>query len=283
MAILLEGKRVAESIYQKLLLDVSLLPVVPKLCVVLVGNNPASETYVRSKAKKCGALGFSSEIVNLPATVAEEALIKKIQELNQDPGTHGVLLQLPLPPHIHKERVLAHLDPLKDVDGLTVENAGLLAQGRPRLIPCTPLGVIEMLKFYSLSLEGKHAVVLGRSDIVGKPMAQLLLAENATVTLCHSKTVDLVTHTKSADILVAALGKPHWVTPAMIKEGAVVIDVGIHRTDKGLCGDVEFDKVAPKCKAISPVPGGVGPMTIAILMKNLVQAVSLQIKQRSKS
>ncbi len=190
MAILLEGKRVAESIYQKLLLDVSLLPVVPKLCVVLVGNNPASETYVRSKAKKCGALGFSSEIVNLPATVAEEALIKKIQELNQDPGTHGVLLQLPLPPHIHKERVLAHLDPLKDVDGLTVENAGLLAQGRPRLIPCTPLGVIEILKFYSLSLEGKHAVVLGRSDIVGKPMAQLLLAENATVTLCHSKTVD---------------------------------------------------------------------------------------------
>jgi len=283
MAILLEGKRVAESVFQKLVLDVSLLPVVPKLSVILVGNDPASETYVSSKAKKCRSLGLQSQVIHLPETVSEEALIQKVCELNDDSETHGILIQLPLPKSIRKEVVFSFLNPLKDVDGLTVENAGLLAQGRPRLIPCTPYGVMEMLKFYSLTLEGKHAVILGRSEIVGKPMAQLLLSENATVTVCHSKTVNLVSYTQSADILIAALGKPKWVTASMIKEGAVVVDVGIHRTDKGLCGDVDFEKAAPKCKAISPVPGGVGPMTIAMLMKNVVQAVSLQMKLPSKS
>lgn len=283
MAQRLEGKKVAESVYSQILLDVSLLSVVPKLTVVLVGNDPASETYVRTKAKKCQSLGLQSETLHFPADVSEETLVQQIQTLNADPTTHGVLVQLPLPQHLNKHRVFEVLDPLKDVDGLTAANAGLLALGRPRFVPCTPLGVMEMLKFYGISVAGKRAVILGRSDIVGKPMAQLLLNENATITVCHSRSRDVELICKEADVLVAALGKPKWVGPAMVKPGAVVIDVGIHRIDGHLCGDVDFEAVENQCQAISPVPGGVGPMTIAMLMKNLVLAASLQVKKKIKN
>lgn len=283
MAQRLEGKKVAESVYSQILLDVSLLSVVPKLTVVLVGNDPASETYVRTKAKKCQSLGLQSETLHFPADVSEETLIQQIQTLNADPTTHGVLVQLPLPQHLNKHRIFEVLDPLKDVDGLTAANAGLLALGRPRFVPCTPLGVMEMLKFYGIAVAGKRAVILGRSDIVGKPMAQLLLNENATITVCHSRSREVELICKEADVLVAALGKPKWVGPAMVKPGAVVIDVGIHRIDGHLCGDVDLEAVENQCQAISPVPGGVGPMTIAMLMKNLVLAASLQVKKKIKN
>jgi len=279
MTSILDGKKVAESIYSQLLLEVSLLPVVPKLAVILVGNDPASETYVRSKAKKCQALGLQSETIKFPDSVSEETLLAKVKELNQDKGTHGILIQLPLPSHISKSRLFESLDPLKDVDGLTAENAGRLMLGKPRLVPCTPMGVMEMLKFYSIPVEGRRAVVLGRSEIVGKPMAQLLINANATVTVCHSKTKDIGSFTRSAEIIVAAIGKAKLVGPDLISEGAVVVDVGIHRVGDGLCGDVDYKNVESKCHAISPVPGGVGPMTIAILMKNLVLAASLQVKK----
>ncbi len=279
MTLILDGKKVAENVYSQLLLEVSLLPVVPKLAVILVGNDPASETYVRSKAKKCQALGLQSETIKFPDSVSEEILLEKVKELNQDKGTHGILIQLPLPSHIRKSRLFEILDPLKDVDGLTAENAGRLMLGKPRLVPCTPMGVMEMLKFYSISVEGRRVVVLGRSEIVGKPMAQLLMNANATVTVCHSKTKDISSFTKSAEIIVAAIGKAKWVGPELISDGAVVIDVGIHRNGDGLCGDVDYEKIEQKCQAISPVPGGVGPMTIAMLMKNLVLAASLQVKK----
>jgi len=276
MALSLDGKKVAESIYKKLLLEASLLPVVPKLVVILVGTDPASQTYVRSKSKKAQSLGLRSETIQYPASVTQDELIQKIKELNDDKDTHGVLVQLPLPAHIHKHRLFEMLDPKKDVDGLTAENAGKLMLGTPQLVPCTPHGVLEMLKFYSIPLEGAQAVVLGRSDIVGKPMAQLLLNENATVTVCHSKTRDLERIARSADILIAAIGRPRMVGVNWVKEGAVVVDVGIHRENDKLCGDVDWESVQSRCHAISPVPGGVGPMTIAMLMKNLVLAASLQ-------
>ena len=276
MALSLDGKKVAESIYKKLLLEASLLPVVPKLVVILVGTDPASQTYVRSKSKKAQSLGLRSETIQYPASVTQDELIQKIKELNDDKDTHGVLVQLPLPAHIHKHRLFEMLDPKKDVDGLMAENAGKLMLGTPQLVPCTPHGVLEMLKFYSIPLEGAQAVVLGRSDIVGKPMAQILLNENATVTVCHSKTRDLERIARSADILIAAIGRPRMVGVNWVKEGAVVVDVGIHRENDKLCGDVDWESVQSRCHAISPVPGGVGPMTIAMLMKNLVLAASLQ-------
>lgn len=278
MAVILEGKKVAESLYSKIILEASLLSQVPKLTVVLVGDDPASQTYVKSKAKKCLDLGFQTDTINLPASVTEEVLLAKIAELNRDKTVHGILVQLPLPKHIQRTKVLYEISPLKDVDGLHPDNAGRLVQGETRFAPCTPAGVMEMLRFYQIPIEGKYAVVLGRSEIVGKPMATLLLAANATVTVCHSKTKDLTSYTKNADILIAALGKPHFVTADMVKPGAVVIDVGIHRTEKGLCGDVDIEKVAAVASAVSPVPGGVGPMTIAMLMKNVCLAASLQAR-----
>lgn len=283
MAELLDGKKVAESIYSKLLLEASLLSVVPKLVVILVGTDPASQTYVRSKAKKAQSLGLRSETIQYSESVTQDELLQKIRELNADKDTHGVLIQLPLPKHIQKNILFDALDPKKDVDGLTAENAGKLMLGRPQLVPCTPFGVIEMLKFYSVPIEGAKAVVLGRSDIVGKPMAQLLMNENATVTVCHSKTKNLAAVARSADILIAAIGKPKLVGSDWVGEGSVVIDVGIHREGDKLCGDVDFKKVEARCKAISPVPGGVGPMTIAMLMKNLILAASLQSQKKLPS
>ena len=279
MATLLEGKKVAESVYSKILLDISLLPTIPKIVFVLVGDDGASKTYVNAKGKKCTDLGLQSETLRLPNDVSEEDLLRKISELNKNKNVHGILVQLPLPKKINKARVLAEIDPLKDVDGLHPENAGRLLQGEPRFSPCTPAGVIEMLKFYNIPIEGKNAVVVGRSEIVGKPMALLLLMQNATVTVVHSKTSDLKAVTKAADILVVAMGKPNFIGADHVKAGAVVVDVGIHRTPDGLVGDVDFKAVEPKVSAISPVPGGVGPMTICMLMKNLLTAATLQQKK----
>lgn len=275
-ALILEGKKVAENVYKNLLLDISLLPAIPKISLIIVGEDPASQTYVKSKGKKCMDLGLRSETIALPATLTEQELIARIQKLNQDKDVNAILVQLPLPKHMNKERVLREVSPTKDVDGLHFENLGLLMQGSPRFSPCTPLGVIEMLKFYNIPMEGRRCVVVGRSEIVGKPMAQLLLMQNATVTICHSKTANLEEETKKADILVAALGKAKFLNDTHVKPGAVVIDVGIHRVNEKLCGDVDFEKVKEIASAISPVPGGVGPMTIAMLMKNVVLAAKLQ-------
>jgi len=272
MPLILDGKKVAEALYQKLLLDLSLLPVVPKIVFLLVGEDPASQTYVKSKGKKCQDLGLLSETVVLPATTPEDDLIARIHDLNRDKAVHGILVQLPLPAGMNKQRVLREIDPKKDVDGLHPENQGRLFQGEPRFLPCTPAGIVEILKFYSIPMEGAKVTVIGRSEIVGKPAAQLMLMNNATVQICHSKTKDLKAETSVADILIVAIGKPKFVTAEMVKAGATVIDVGIHRIDGKIVGDVDFESVAPKAGAISPVPGGVGPMTIAMLMKNVIQA-----------
>jgi len=276
MAIILDGKTVAASVYQKLLLDISLLGKIPKLVVVLVGEDGASQTYVKMKTRKCLELGLSGETLMLSADTTEEVLLQKIAELNQDPEVDGILVQLPLPRSINRLKVIRSLDPMKDVDGLHPDNLGRILQGDGRYIPCTPQGIIEMLHFYKIPIAGKKAVVIGRSEIVGKPIAQLLLAQDATVTICHSKTQDIRAHTRSADILVVAAGKPKLVQADWIKPGAVVIDVGIHRTDGGIVGDVDFESILPVASAISPVPGGVGPMTIAMLMRNVVLAASLK-------
>jgi len=277
----LDGKTVAEALYQKLLLEVSLLAAVPKLVVVMVGEDAASQTYVRSKTKRSQDLGFLSDTVHLPPTTSEEDVVGVIRRLNTDPKVHGILVQLPLPAGMSKHRVLGEIHPWKDVDGLHPENAGLLFQGHPRFSPCTPAGILEMLRFYSVPIAGRRVVVMGRSDIVGKPVAQLFLMNDATVEIVHSKTADLAAETSRADILIAAVGKPRFVKPEMVAQGAVVVDVGIHRGQDGkLVGDVDFESVLPKVGAISPVPGGVGPMTIAMLMKNLVAAARLQAGSR---
>jgi methylenetetrahydrofolate dehydrogenase (NADP+)/methenyltetrahydrofolate cyclohydrolase len=281
---LLDGAKVAESIYEKIPLEISLLSYIPKLVVILVGEDPASQTYVKSKGKKCLDLGLRSETILLPATVSEAELVDKVRSLNRDKDCHGILVQLPLPAHIDKRRVLEEIDPLKDVDGLHSQSLGKLMQGEPSFVPCTPAGVMEILKFYGLPVAGKHAVVIGRSEIVGKPMAQLLLMADATVTICHSKTKALEAECARADILVVAIGRPKFVNASHVKPGAVVIDVGIHRTAEGkLCGDVDAESVREKAGHLTPVPGGVGRMTIAMLMKNLLVAATLQAKTRKQA
>ncbi len=274
----LDGKKVAEAVFSKLVLDISLLPVVPKLALILVGEDPASQTYVKSKGKRSQELGILSETILLPATTTEAELLGHIDRLNKDKSVHGILIQLPLPAHINKYKVLTALNPLKDVDGLHVENIGLLTLGKPRFVPCTPAGVIEILSHYQIPMSGKHAVVLGRSEIVGKPMAQLLLMQDATVTTCHSKSVGISDIARTADILVVAIGKHHIVDEKWVKSGATVIDVGIHRVNGVIQGDVNFASVDKVAGHLTPVPGGVGPMTIAMLMRNVVTAAKLQLQ-----
>lgn len=249
----------------------------PGLAVILVGEDPASQVYVRNKVSACEAVGMHSEKIVYPADARPQEVLAKIAELNADPAIHGVLVQLPLPPQFHEDAVLAAISPAKDVDGFHAENVGALAQGNPRFIPCTPYGVMKMFEKYGIDLNGKEAVVIGRSNIVGKPMALLLIAAGATVTVCNSKTRDLAFHTRRADILVAALGKPRFVTADMIKPGAIVIDVGINRLTEGpqagkLCGDVDFAPATGVAALITPVPGGVGPMTITMLLANTIEA-----------
>lgn len=242
----------------------------PKLVVLLVGDDSASHVYVRQKEKACQRVGIESVIQRYPTSTTEINLILEIEKLNQDPTVNGILVQLPLPSHIHTSSILCAIDPAKDVDGFHPINVGKLSLGLPHLTPCTADGIIDLLIYYIDRLKGLHAVIIGRSDIVGKPLAQLLLKQNVTVTICHSKSNDLAAHTRLADLVIVAAGQKHLLTGEMIKEGAIVVDVGIHREPDGhLVGDVDFDSVAPKASFISPVPGGVGPMTIASLMKNV--------------
>ena len=246
---------------------------VPGLVVILVGDNPASQVYVRNKERSALAAGFRSEVVRVPETITQEELLDLIAKYNRDPAWHGILVQLPLPKHIDEEAVLLAIDPEKDVDGFHPLNMGRLWSGHPVMIPSTPAGIMEMFHEYGIDLEGKNAVVIGRSNIVGKPMAQLLLAKNATVTLTHSRTHNLAKVAAKADILVVAIGRAKFVTPDFVKPGAVVIDVGMNRDENGkLCGDVDYEAVAPLASHITPVPGGVGPMTITMLMEQTYQA-----------
>ena len=246
--------------------------VVPGLCVILVGNDPASQTYVANKEKACARLGIHSQTLRMGAETTQAELEASIERANEDEAIHGILVQLPLPAHLDEHRALALIRPEKDVDGFHAVNMGRLARGEDCVVACTPKGALHMLKAAGVPIAGKNAVVIGRSNIVGKPMALLLLQENATVTICHSRTENLAEYTRRADILVAAVGKPRFVTADMVKDGAAVLDVGINRVDGKLCGDVDFETVKEKAGWISPVPGGVGKMTIAMLMENTVSA-----------
>jgi len=271
----LDGKLIANEVEQSLLARVEILRqkgIIPGLTVILVGDDPASQTYVRNKEKACDRLFIHSRTVRMPADTTQEALEIAIHEANVDPTVHGILVQLPLPAHLNSDRALDLILPKKDVDGFHDINAGRLMKGRDGVVACTPKGVMAMLKSAGIIIAGKEAVVVGRSNIVGKPMAMLLLQENATVTVCHSRTANLAEHTRRADILVAAIGKAKFITADMVKEGAVVIDVGMNRVDGKLCGDVDYEPVAEKAAFITPVPGGVGKMTIAMLMESTVTA-----------
>jgi methylenetetrahydrofolate dehydrogenase (NADP+)/methenyltetrahydrofolate cyclohydrolase len=277
MAEIIDGKLVSQHVRKEVAEGVERLRaetgVTAGLAAVLVGDNPASEIYVRNKRKACTEVGIYSEEHRLPGETTEEELLSLVERLNADNNIHGILVQLPLPTQISETKILRAVSPLKDVDGFHPYNVGLLVEGKPRFISCTPHGIIKMLDFYRIGIEGKEAVVVGRSNIVGKPVSMLLLHRHATVTICHSRTKPLGEVTKRADILVAAIGRADFITADMVKEGAVVIDVGINRNDEGrLTGDVDFEGVSKKASHITPVPGGVGPMTIAMLLYNTLES-----------
>lgn len=277
MAQIINGKEIAQIIKDEMKLEVAKLKEQGKSCclaVIQVGNDPASSVYVSNKKKACAYIGIDSLSYELPEETTEEELLTLIDKLNMDEAVHGILCQLPLPRHINEKTILNHISPKKDVDGFHPQNVGSLVVGDFGFVSCTPAGIIQLLKRSNIEMEGKHCVVIGRSNIVGKPMALLMLRENATVTICHSKTKNLKEICKEADILIVAIGKPLFVTKDYVKEGAVVIDVGIHRDENNkLCGDVDYKDVEPICSAITPVPGGVGPMTICMLMKNCLEAM----------
>ena len=277
MAQLIDGKLISTQIKDELkeeVLNLKAKGIVPCLAVIQVGNDPASSVYVNNKKKACAYIGIDSKSYELEENITQETLMSLIDELNQDKKVNGILVQLPLPKHLDEEAVIQAIAPEKDVDGFHPETVGNMCIGSKGFLPCTPAGVIQLLKRSEINIEGKECVVVGRSNIVGKPMALLLLRENGTVTIAHSRTKDLKEVTKRADILVAAVGKPKFITSEYVKEGAVIIDVGIHRNENNkLCGDVDFDDVVEKVSAITPVPGGVGPMTIAMLMNNCVETV----------
>lgn len=272
----IDGKEVSAAVREQITNEVSELKakgVTPGLAVIIVGNDPASRVYVNNKKKGCEQVGMNSFEYAMPEETTTEELISLIEKLNNDENVHGILCQLPVPAHIDEEQVLNAISPLKDVDAFHPVNCGKVMTGDYKFAPCTPAGMVEMLKYYNIPVTGKHCVIIGRSNIVGKPMAMLMLKNNATVTVCHSRTENLGEITKQADILVAAVGRPKFVTADMVKDGAVVLDVGINRMEDGkLCGDVDFDAVADKTSFITPVPGGVGPMTITMLLKNTLEA-----------
>ena len=274
---ILDGKKTSSQIKEEIKEELKWIKEkvgkVPGLAIVLVGENPASKIYVNSKIKGCAELGFESFAHYLPENVTEEELLNVIRELNEDEKVDGILVQLPLPKHIDEKKVVETIAFSKDVDGFKPENMGLLFLGDKNSIkPCTPSGIVELFKRYELEVEGKDVVIIGRSNIVGKPMAGFFINEGATVTICNSKTKNLADKLKEADIIVAAMGVAKFVKADMVKDGAIIIDVGINRTEEGLFGDVDFENVAPKCKWITPVPGGVGPMTVAMLFKNTLSA-----------
>lgn len=278
--VIIDGKKVSADVKQQVAEETKKLiaqGITPGLAVILVGDDQASRVYVNNKKKACELVGFKSVEYKLPAETTQEKLLSLVEELNNRKDINGILCQLPLPKGLDENAVIEAISPLKDVDAFHKQNVGRIMIGDYDFLPCTPAGIMEMLKAYHISVDGKNCVVIGRSNIVGKPMAMLLLHQNGTVTICHSHTKNLKEITKEADILVAAVGVPKFVTADMVKEGAVVIDVGMDRDENNkLCGDVDFENVKEKCSFITPVPGGVGPMTIATLMKNTVKATKLQ-------
>ena len=277
MAKIIDGKKISAEIKEELKTEVAAYAAQGKKCalaVIQVGADPASSVYVRNKKKACAYIGIESLSYELPEETTEEELLALIQKLNDNPDVHGILCQLPLPKHICEDHVIQAIDPQKDVDGFHPQNVGALVVGKKGFVSCTPAGIIQLLKRSNIEIAGKHCVVIGRSNIVGKPMALLMLRENATVTICHSRTENLKEICKEADILIVAIGKPRYIGADYIKEGAVVIDVGIHRNEENkLCGDVRFEEAEQIASYITPVPGGVGPMTIAMLMSNCVEAM----------
>ncbi|MEE2640380.1 MAG: bifunctional methylenetetrahydrofolate dehydrogenase/methenyltetrahydrofolate cyclohydrolase FolD [Planctomycetota bacterium] len=290
MAVLLDGKSLSNTIRNEIQAEVADFSVrhdqQPQLAAILVGDDPASQVYVRNKERACAKTGMKSQLHRLDSSTSQDSLLALIDRLNQDPRVNGILVQLPLPGHIQEQVILDSIHPLKDVDAFHPENVGRVLQGRPRFVPCTPHGCLQLLVRNGISTAGKQVVVLGRSEIVGKPVANMLVQKdflygpeyaNATVTLCHSRTRDLEEITRSADILIAAIGKPNFVTAGMVKTGVVAVDVGINRTDAGLVGDIDFESVEKKASHITPVPGGVGPMTITMLLKNTLTAAQLQL------
>lgn len=282
MAVIMDGKALSMKLKNAMKEEVEKLVsqgVNPCLAVIIVGDNPASKVYVNNKKKSCAELGIKSLEYALPEETTEEELLKIIDELNKNDEVDGILCQLPLPKHVTEKNIINSISPEKDVDAFHPENVGHIMIGDYTFLPCTPAGVMEILKEYNIDVAGKNCVVVGRSNIVGKPMTMLLLKENATVTVCHSRTDDLASFTREADVLVSAVGKPNLITADMVKENAVVIDVAINRLENGkLCGDVDFENVKDKTSFITPVPGGVGPMTIATLMKNTVTAAKNKVK-----
>ena len=277
MSKLIDGKLVSSEIRQVISQETADFTqkkgIQPHLVVIIVGNDAASMTYVRNKKKACESVGFKSTVIELPIKTTEDQLVETIEKLNEDHSVHGILVQLPLPKHISEEKIIQTISVKKDVDGFHPYQIGALVSGMDCLKPCTPSGVIELLKYYNIELQGRHAVIIGRSHIVGKPLIQLLLEENATVTVCHSRTQNLSQFTKTADILIVAIGRANFVKADMVKDQAVVIDVGINRLETGrLVGDVAFEDVSQKASYITPVPGGVGPMTITMLLRNTLKA-----------
>ncbi len=283
MAKIIDGKAISAAIREEISAEVKDFEAKngfkPGLAVIIVGENPASKVYVRNKKLACEQVGFNSEVIEMPEETSESELLSVIERLNNDKDTHGILVQLPLPKHINEESVLLKINPAKDVDAFHPFNVGKIMTGNFDLAPCTPAGVMELIRRSGIEIKGKECVIVGRSNIVGKPQAMLMLQADATVTICHSRTKDLAAACRRADILVAAIGKPNFFTADMVKEGAVVIDVGINRGEDGkLCGDVNFAEVEPKASYITPVPGGVGPMTITMLLKNTLNAAKASLK-----
>lgn len=277
---LLDGKKTADSIIKRIVGEVSQIGEKITLALILVGNNPASQVYVRNKLKACKDVGINVNEYFLDEQVTQKEVLRIIQESNKDPDVHGILVQLPLPSHLEELTIINAIDPLKDVDGLTITNQGRLFNNLETVVPATPKGVMTLLQKYFIEAAGKNAVVIGRSRLVGKPVAQLLLHKNATVTIAHSKTVNLKEVTKRADILVVAIGQPNFITADMVKKGAVVVDVGINKVDGKLVGDVNFEEVKDIASYITPVPKGVGPMTIVSLLENIIQCYKMQIASR---
>ncbi len=277
--ILLDGKKLANKIQEKIKEDVELLKkgsITPGLAVILIGDDPASRVYVKKKAEACKEVGVYSVVHEMPENIKEETILNTIKLMNENENINGILVQLPLPKHINQTKILEAIDPKKDVDGFHPFNMGRLCLDLDSFVPCTPLGVMEIFKEYQIDLKGKDVCIVGASNIVGKPMAALLINAFATVDICHIYTKDLKEHTKRADIVIVGVGKAGLITEDMVKDGAIVIDIGINRLDNGkLAGDVDFDNIAPKCSYITPVPGGVGPMTIAMLLSNTIKATKL--------
>jgi len=273
---ILDGKHIKSIILDELKEEVKSLSVKPKLVVVQVGNDEASNVYIKQKKNMCEYVGYSYEHIKLASDVNTDDVLLAIDRLNTDENVTGILVQLPLPNHINEDVVVNRISSLKDVDGLTDINNGMLFHGKDTLYSCTPYGVMELLDRYNISVNGKHVVIVGRSNLVGKPMSMMMLNKNASVTMCHSKTINLGEYTKDADILIVAVGKPNFITSDMISDGTVIIDVGINRLEDRLCGDVDFESVKDKCSYITPVPGGVGQMTVAMLAKNVLKAYKMQ-------